>query len=294
MRISTGGRRCTPILSVRCCRERLAGASAAALASAVVWVLVGCGDGPEGGPFDHGASAERHWTSGPAPGADVGEGDLLDRLADLWPDPSDIDEGAISRLGMLADVQERIAAMRAARGGADGGDVEGGDGGMIDNHHEAQSMLLEFMGADLGLSAKERASLRRLGEAMALRESAVWSLADPTGSGVVSTGGMAAMLQYLGDFGLQHQQAILGAFDADGDGRLSAAEGAAAAEGVRRRIEGFERLRGIDMDLDGRIDTNEMELFLRYFQRGEARADLDGDGVVGSADLARFLRAIQD
>ena len=150
-------------------------------------------------------------------------------------------------------------------------------------------MLLEFMGADLGLSAEERASLRRLGEAMALRESSVWSLADPSGSGVVGEGGMAALLQYLGDFGLQQQQAILGAFDADGDGRLSAAEGAAAP-----RSPSPDRVRAL-RDRHGPRQAHrrgQMELFLVLPAR-ESAADLDGDGVVSGADLP-VPQAIQD
>jgi len=254
-------------------------------------LVVGCDRDAPTEAFDHRVSAERHWSAGES-GATAGEG-VSARVQDLWPSPASIDEAVIARLDSLRVQSERVRALRsdrAARLAAEGVSDPGSDPG---SQVEAQRALLaRLAGAELAFDADELELLRRLGEGRALQQDWLWRMGDPDGDGVVNPEAADGFLRYLEDGGSAEQQRMLMEFDVSGDGVLSPAERAAAEEGLRREVRDFERLQGVDIDLDGAVSANEMELFLRRFQRGDSLADLDGDGRLGADDLSRFEHAI--
>ncbi len=88
------------------------------------------------------------------------------------------------------------------------------------------------------------------------------------------------------------QRDFINQYDSSGDGRLSAADRERAANDIRDQISTMQNLRLIDLNRDGNISPAEIQHYLDRFNRGEATADLNGDGVVDVRDLQIFNEVI--
>lgn len=238
--------------------------------------------------FDHQSSAESHWVRGPSQG-DPSGGQSID-LGSLWPAPESIDEPTIARHDRTLKMR-RAAAAAAIRHRADAPSDTPADEATQRGLDEQRRRLAQ-MGAPLDLSDEDLGLLHEWSEAKALMDESLWAMGDPDGDGAIDPPGAAGFLQYLGDFAAQHETRAILAFDLDADGVLSAHEAERAQERLRQELAVFERMRGVDIDLDGVVGPNEAEIYLRNYQRGETTADLDADGIVGPKDIERYLAAV--
>lgn len=262
-------------------------------AAGLLLAIPGCDRAPDPEPaaFDHRVSAERHWSAG---GQTTGTGaDISERLQHLWPSPDAIDEAIIARLDTVQVQRDRVRTLRADRDahranqGAHAPDDDG-----TDRLQTTRDLIALVVGDQLTLDDADLARLQHLGDARSLQQEFLWRMGDPDGDGLLNQEAADAFLRYLDDASSSEQQRLLMKYDTDADAVLSPAERAAAQEGLPRDLREFDRLAGVDIDLDGAVNVNEIELFLRRFQRGDAHADLNGDGQLGADDLGRFERAI--
>lgn len=224
-------------------------------------------------------------------------------LSALRPAPDAVNEEMVVRLDAIATLRWQLDQLRRERTMAElTSDVNAtGDPESVATsaREQRQDLDLQIMRVSLDrwcermtLSDEELVLWGQLAESRVLAGDSLRMLVDPDGNGVVEPEAVGTLLQYSKDLARQEQNEMLRAYDADGDGAYSDSEAARAMEALRSDLADFERLRGVDVDLDGRASADEIERYIREYQRGSERADLNRDGRVDGADLVRFSRAI--
>lgn len=115
---------------------------------------------------------------------------------------------------------------------------------------------------------------------------------------------MRAMEDYEREFhrfstlaGIRRSQAqfaaAVGESDLDGDGLLSPYEWERRATQLIEARD--ERLFNMHYDLDrnGRVETHEVDTFLRWYRAGSLRADANFDGAIDAGDLEEMIRSVE-
>lgn len=81
--------------------------------------------------------------------------------------------------------------------------------------------------------------------------------------------------------------------DADGDGRMSAAEWEARIGDLLDERDRRLFLRGYDLDASGRVEAGELSRYLDWYREGSLRADVNFDGAINGRDLEAIAHAFQ-
>jgi hypothetical protein len=201
-----------------------------------------------------------------------------------------VQDDIVMRLDQIGRLMHQLDAVRHERDDALEPDADRHD--RVSREIEIARLRFERWGEEITLSDDEVILLGQLGESRALLGDSLRAMSDPDGNGVIDPQALSTLLRYAQDLGRQEEDAVLRAYDADGDGRFSSDERDRALAGIRADLALFERLRGVDLDLDGTVSAHEVERFLRAYERGDPSADLDADGRVGQTDLVRLSQGL--
>ncbi len=111
---------------------------------------------------------------------------------------------------------------------------------------------------------------------------------DTDGDGVLSDAEKEIGRQAHRDYMTKQHEAMQAMFDADSNGEVTNDERKAMHETMSSFFRDMKLVRTFDADGDHAITTADMPAYMDMFLAGDARADLDYNGVVNEADLASF------
>ncbi|MDF1810466.1 MAG: EF-hand domain-containing protein [Phycisphaerales bacterium] len=160
----------------------------------------------------------------------------------------------------------------------------------FENSERGQALMRRFdLDGDGVLSPEEQAAMDEYNqEQRAARQTEQLAQYDLDGDGELSREERNLQREeQKSRFESMKEQATL-EFDYDGDGQLNIEESQDAMNAYRaqREIERF--VNRFDTDGDGAMGPNDYDSFANDFANGDMSADVNGDGVVDTADLAAY------